>query len=227
MREYVDRFAAGNQLASAVLRLALKPPVVVLGLARGGVPVAVPVARALRAPLDVMLVRKLAAPWQPEFALGAIATGGVVVRDTSDPSLIAPEDFEAVLARQTQELERRVQAYRAARPAVQLRGSTVVLVDDGLATGYTMLAAIRSARGAGAARIVVACPVGSTNARALIAAEADDVVIPLLPSEFAAVGEWYRDFEQIDDAEVRRLLLEASRGYAASRQVTGRHDDAG
>jgi putative phosphoribosyl transferase len=174
-----------------------------------------------------MLVRKLAAPWQPEFALGAIATGGVVVRDTSDPSLITPEEFDTVLAQQTRELERREQAYRAARPAVQLRGSTVVLVDDGLATGYTMLAAVRSARAAGAVRIVVACPVGSTNARALLAAEADDVVIPLLPREFAAVGEWYRDFEQVDDAEVRRLLVEVSRGYAASREITGRRDDAG
>jgi predicted phosphoribosyltransferase len=129
MRDYVDRFTAGQQLAGAVLRLALTPPLVVLGLARGGVPVAVPVARALRAPLDVMLVRKLAAPWQPEFALGAIATGGVVVRDTSDPSLITPEEFDTVLAQQTRELERREQAYRAARPAVQLRGSTVVLVE--------------------------------------------------------------------------------------------------
>jgi predicted phosphoribosyltransferase len=227
MRDYADRLTAGRQLAQALQRLHLKPPLVVLGLARGGVPVAVPVARALHAPLDVMLVRKLAAPWQPEFALGAIAPGGVVVRDTSDPSLITPEEFEAVLAQQTHELERRGQAYRAARPEVQLRGSTVVLVDDGLATGYTMLAAVRSARGAGAARIVVACPVGSLDARALIAAEADDVMIPLLPREFSAVGEWYRDFEQVDDAEVRRLLLEASRGYAASRQITGRRDDAG
>jgi putative phosphoribosyl transferase len=207
-RPFADRRAAGRQLAAAVARLRLKTPVVVLGLPRGGIPVAVEVARALRAPLDVMLVRKVGMPGQPELALGAVATGAVTVREPRDYGGLEPgtEEFASLAERERRELVRREQLYRAGRPPLELIGKTVVLVDDGLATGATMLAAVRAARKAGAATVVAAAPVASDEAAARIGAECDELVILEIPSSLRAIGEWYLDFAQLEDSEVCELL---------------------
>jgi predicted phosphoribosyltransferase len=213
---FADRRQAGRLLAGKVCGLALPGPILVLGLPRGGVPVAHEVADALGAELDVLVVRKIGMPGQPELAIGAIAAGGIVVREPTVeqfPGLAAR--FEQLVERERPELERRERAYRGDKPPFDLRGRTVVLVDDGLATGATMLAAIRAARKAGAARVAVAAPVASDEAAALVAAEADDVAIVQTPALLLGVGAWYRDFEQVEDAEVRRLL---QREPASSRQ---------
>lgn len=205
---YADRRAAGAALAEALTRYAGRPDVLVLGLPRGGVPVAAEVARALQAPLDLLVVRKLGAPGQPELALGAIAPGGVryvdgvlVTRTGTSAAALA-----AVEAEERRELERREVAFREGRPAQALRGRTALLVDDGIATGATMIAAVRSARAGGAASVVVAAPVAPAGCSARFASIADDVVIPWEPEGFVAVGQWYRDFPQLTDAEVTRLL---------------------
>jgi len=207
-RPFTDRRAAGRQLAAAVARLRLKAPVVVLGLPRGGVPVAVEVAQALRAPLDVMLVRKVGMPGQPELALGAVASGAVTVREPRDYGGLepGPQEFAALAERERRELVRREQLYRAGRPPLELAGKTVVLVDDGLATGATMLAAVRAARKAGATTVVAAAPVASDEAAARIGAECDELVTLQIPISLRAVGEWYLDFSQVEDSEVCVLL---------------------
>jgi predicted phosphoribosyltransferase len=162
----------------------------------------------LRAPLDVIAVRKVGMPGQPELAIGAIASGNVVVREARLQSEIA--DFDAVFAQamdpEVRELARREQAYRPARGALDLRGETAILIDDGLATGSTMRAALRAARQAGAARVVVAAPVASREAVELLSGEADDVVVLHVPAWLWSIGAWYEDFAQLDDAEVARLL---------------------
>lgn len=207
---YEDRAHAGRALGRALSgrRANWREPLLVLGLPRGGVPVAVEVARALDAPLDVLVVRKVGAPGNREFALGAIAQGGVVVRDSAVGAAgwCSPEAFEAQLERERIELQRREQSFREGRLPLDLRGAAAVLVDDGLATGATMLAAVRSARLAGAARVVVAVPVASREAQQRVSAEADEVIALEVPPYFMAVGEWYQDFRQVEDAEVRRLL---------------------
>lgn len=213
-RAYRDRTEAGQELAGQVARLELAGPPVVLALPRGGVPVALPVARALRAPLDVLVVRKIGAPWQPEFALGAIASGGIVLRDAG--ALADPEVFDAVLAQERHELARRERLFRGDRAPPALAGRSVVLVDDGLATGSTMLVAVRAARAAGATEVIAAAPVGSREAAARIAAEADVTVVPSQPDPFFAVGEWYAAFPQVEDDEVRRLLAAPAAGAGAS-----------
>jgi predicted phosphoribosyltransferase len=206
--QFADRRQAGRMLAAQVAGLALQPPVRVLGLPRGGVPVAYEVARALGAELDVLVVRKIGMPGRPELAIGAIAVGGVIVREPESalylPALQAR--FDTLAERERPELERRERAYRSGRPPLDLRGCTAVLVDDGLATGATMVAAVRAARKAGAARVIVAAPVASEEAAAIVAAEADHVAIVLTPPLLRGIGAWYSDFEQLDDAEVRRLL---------------------
>ncbi len=213
MTRYADRRDAGRRLGEA-----LRPDmagrggdVIVLGLPRGGVPVAAEVARALALPVDVLLVRKVGAPGNPEFAIGAIAEGGVVVRDPriGGGGWFSEQAFEAQAGREQVELQRRAAAYRGDRAPPALSGRTALLVDDGLATGATMLAAVRAARVAGAGRVVVAVPVCSPEARALVAAEADEFMALQVPPDFAAVGEWYRRFEQVADAEVVRLLSDA------------------
>lgn len=213
MTRYADRRDAGRRLAEA-----LRPTLagraadpIVLGLPRGGVPVAAEVAQALGAPLDVLLVRKVGAPGNPEFAIGAIAEGGVVVRDprVGGSAWFSDQAFEAQAARERVELQRRAKVYRGDRAPLQLAGRTALLVDDGLATGATMLAAVRAAGRAGAARVVVAVPVCSPEAHRLVAAEADEVFALQVPPDFAAVGEWYRQFDQVTDAEVVRLLSDA------------------
>ena len=182
--------------------------VTVLALPRGGVPVGYEVALALGAPLDVFLVRKLGVPGQEELAMGAIATGGVrVVNDAVVEELgIAPDVIEAVAAREQEELERRERAYRGERPAPDVSGRVVILVDDGLATGSTMRAAARALRKLGPARIVVAVPVAPREACAALRPEADEVVCAETPESFKGVGRWYDDFSQTTDEEVRALL---------------------
>ena len=219
-RIFADRAAAGVALAQELQARLLAPPIVVLALPRGGVAVAYEVARMLDAPLDVMLVRKVGVPGQPELAMGAIASGGIVVHaaevEKSLPYLA--ESFDELAAEQRAELERRERIYRRGLPPHGLRGKTAILVDDGLATGATMLAAIRAARKAGASAIVAAAPVASRQAAALVQAEADATVMLETPPALIAIGQWYHHFEQLDDAEVCRLLERAR--TAASREKT-------
>jgi predicted phosphoribosyltransferase len=205
---FADRRAAGRELAHAVSRINLRPPAIVLGLPRGGVPVAYEVARSLRAPLDVMVVRKVGMPGQPELAIGAIASGGIILRA---PGIGAPHArFEKLAEVEGIELRRREQVYRGAAPVLDLRGFSVVLVDDGLATGATMLAAVRAARKAGARSVIVAAPVASDQAADLVGAEADEIVILKTPAYLSSIGQWYENFEQVGDAEVCALLERAA-----------------
>jgi len=207
-----DRLDAGRQLAHELSRYAGRDDVVVLALPRGGVPVGFEVARALGAPLDVFLVRKLGVPGREEFAMGAIASGGVrVLNDEAVEGLgIPPEVIEQVAERERQELARREREYRDDRPSPDVRGKVVILVDDGLATGSTMRAAVAALRGSGPGRIVVAVPVGSSETCVGLRAEADEVVCAREPDPFHSVGEWYEDFTQTTDEEVRALLGEAA-----------------
>jgi predicted phosphoribosyltransferase len=203
-----DRTDAGRQLAAGLQRYAGRDDVIVLALPRGGVPVGFEVAQALDAPLDVFLVRKLGVPGHEELAMGAIASGGVrVVNDNAVRFLdLAPEVIERAAEREGRELERRTQAYRDGRPAPAVRGRTVILVDDGLATGSTMRAAVEALRTLGPARVVVAVPVGSPDVCAAFRQVADEVVCAREPEPFYAVGAWYHDFTQTTDDEVRDLL---------------------
>lgn len=203
-----DRADAGQRLAASLAHLAGRDDVVVLGLARGGVPVAYEVAVALDAPLDVLLARKLGAPGQPELAMGAMASGGLRVlnRSVIDSLRIPPEAVEEVAAREAAELARREQAYRPDRPQLDVRGRLAVVVDDGLATGATMRAAVAALRAQSPARILAAVPVGSADTCARVAREADELVCLHSPASFHAVGEWYDDFAQVTDDEIRAVL---------------------
>lgn len=207
-RIFANRAEAGIALARELQARVLPPPVIVLAIPRGGVAVACQVARVLQAPLDVMLVRKVGLPEQPELAMGAIASGGIVVHDreiaTEFPGLA--ETFDRVAREQQRELERRERVYRRGLGPLELSGKTVILVDDGLATGSTMLAALRAARKAGGKKIIAAAPVASPQAAALVRAEADATVILEAPQALLAVGEWYQRFDQLEDDEVCRLL---------------------
>lgn len=207
MRIFRDRRDAGRALAEALADEAAKQPIV-LGLARGGVPVAAEVAAALGAPLDVFVVRKLGVPWQPELAMGAIASGGVLVRNEEVLAGFAgaEEALEQVRARERVELESRERRYRGGRAPLPVEGRPVIVVDDGLATGSSMLAAVRALRQAGAASVVVTVPVGPPDTCRRIAAVCDRLVCLEQPAWFAAVGQWYEDFAQTDDEEVAALL---------------------
>ncbi|SDQ34399.1 phosphoribosyltransferase [Quadrisphaera sp. DSM 44207] len=217
---YPDRREAGRVLAEAVRAAVGAPPgaaagCAVLGLPRGGVPVAAPVAEALGGDLDVLVVRKLGVPEQPELAMGAVAVVGSALETVRNERVlahlgIAPEVFEAVRDREVAELGRREAAYRAGRAAVPVRGRTVVLVDDGLATGATVRAAVAAVRRQGPSRVVVAVPVGSARTCEALAEVADEVVCPWTPEPFAAVGQAYRDFAAVPDERVRELLSGAS-----------------
>jgi predicted phosphoribosyltransferase len=213
-----DRSEAGRKLAVRLSAYANRPDVMVLALPRGGVPVGLEVAQALHAPLDVFLVRKLGVPGQEELAMGAIASGGVrVLNGALVRALGVPkETIAAVVDRELRELERRERAYRDERPAPDVRGRTIILVDDGLATGSTMRAAVAALRKQGPARIVVAVPVGAVETCAGLQAKADEVVCVYTPDPFYAVGAWYRDFSQTTDEEVRDLLNRAADHHTVS-----------
>src|SRR5262245_47461921 len=205
---YRDRSEAGHVLASKLARYADQPDVIVLALPRGGVPVAAEVAHALHAPLDVFLVRKLGLPGHEELAMGAIASGGVrVLNDDVICALQVSHDvIESVAEAERQELQRRESLYRGDRPPLDVAGKTVILVDDGLATGASMRAAVAALKQAGPARVVVAVPVGSVDTCAELRNSADEVVCAYMPEPFRAVGLWYEDFSQTTDEEVRELL---------------------
>lgn len=201
-----DRDEAGEALAAAVARVVAEPATV-LAIPRGGVTVAGPVARSLGAPLDVVIPRKLGAPGNPELAIGAVAPGVRVLHERAVRQLGVSMDYirrEAAL--QETEIARREAAYREGRPPAPVAGRTVVVVDDGVATGATAVAALRWARAAGASRVVFAAPVGPPAVRASLEAEADDVVLLQEPFGFLAVGEWYRIFDQVTDEEVLDVL---------------------
>jgi len=212
-RPFRDRGEGGRFLAAKLARYADRADVLVLALPRGGVPVAYEVARALGAPLDVFLVRKLGVPGHEEYAMGAIATSGVRVLNGDVVSALGiPHDvIDAIAARERQELERRERLYRGGRPPPEVRGRTVILVDDGLATGATMQAAIKALRQHKPTRIVVAVPTASPDACEQLRAQADEVVCATTPEPFHAVGLCYEDFSQTTDEEVRDLLARAER----------------
>ena len=205
---YRNRRHAGAELAAGLAHLAGRTDVVILALPRGGVPVGYEVARALGAPLDVFLVRKLGVPGRRELAMGAIASGGVRVVNAEVLQWygLTEADLDAAAREEQIELERQEQRYREARPAPAVRDHVVVLVDDGLATGSTMKAAVQAVRAQAPARVVVAVPVGAAQTCRDLGGLADEVVCPRMPRDFSAVGEWYEDFSPTSDDEVRELL---------------------
>jgi putative phosphoribosyl transferase len=206
-----DRADAGRKLAARLRPYAGRDDVLVLGLPRGGIPIAYEVARALGAPLDVFVVRKLGVPGQEELAMGAIATGGVRVvnRDVVDALHIPPDVLDRVAAQELRELERRERSYRGDRPEPHVAGKTVILVDDGLATGSTMRAAVAALRAQDPARVMVAVPVAAPSTCEELRREVDDIVCLATPEPFLAVGRFYDDFSQTTDEEVRELLAPA------------------
>lgn len=205
---FVDRHDAGRRLAAELAGQFDGTNSLVLGLPRGGVPVAYEVAKGLRAPLDVFAVRKIGLPWHPELAIGAIASGGLRVLDYDAVRMhkVSAAELEEVIEREEAELDRREQRFRGSEPPVDVAGKTVVIVDDGLATGASMLAAVRALRSRHPARIVVAVPVASSDACADMRHEADVCICLETPEPFYAVGAWYHDFSQTGDEEVRALL---------------------
>jgi putative phosphoribosyl transferase len=205
---FEDRSDAGRRLAPALVGHAGRGTAVVLGLPRGGVPVAAQVARALELPLDVYVVRKLGVPGHQELAMGAIASGGVRVLndDVIRAAAIDAETLERVTVHELSTVVEQERLFRGGRVAVELGGQTAILVDDGLATGATMRAAVAAVRAAGAPRVVVAVPVAPVETCAALRREADELVCLLTPESFVAVGAWYRDFTSVSDDEVRRLL---------------------
>ena len=205
---FQNRREAGRLLAEKLPAYANRRDVTVLALPRGGVPVAYEVACALRAPLDVFVVRKLGLPGHEELAMGAVAMGGVCVlnQELVDSLCLAPHLIDSVAARELQELERRERVYRGGRPPPDVKGRTVILVDDGLATGATMQAAIKALRELAPARIVVAVPTAPKDTCQSLRAEADEVICDITPEPFVGVGLWYADFSQTSDEEVRALL---------------------
>ncbi|HET6427554.1 MAG TPA: phosphoribosyltransferase [Phycisphaerae bacterium] len=217
MMLFEDRVDAGRKLASRLEHLAKAKPLV-LALPRGGVVVASEVARALRAPLDVIVTRKLGAPLQPEFGFGAVGPGDVRVIDRQSVRMLglSDSDVERIATRELAELARREGVYRRGRRAPNVAGKTVILVDDGAATGVTMQAAIRSVRAGGPERLVVALPVAPPDTAETLGADADEIICLATPDQFAAVGQWYRRFDQVDDDEVIDLLRRARRPAPAA-----------
>jgi predicted phosphoribosyltransferase len=211
MMQFRNRVEAGRQLAKRLSKYVNRPDVLVLALPRGGVPVGYEVAQALHAPLDVFVVRKLGVPGHEELAMGAIASGGVrVLNGSVIESLGIPDEaIEAVATREQRELERRERAYRDDRPAPDVQGRTVILVDDGIATGSTMKAAIEALRQLEARRIVVAVPTAALSTVREMQGDVDELVAVMTPADFYGVGQWYEDFSQTTDDDVRKLLESA------------------
>jgi predicted phosphoribosyltransferase len=220
-RAFSNRAEAGRQLAEKLEKYAGAKDIIVLGLPRGGVPVAYEVARRLRAPLDIFIVRKLGVPGFEELAAGAIASGGVRVLNEDVVRAIpyAEAAIEAVTVKETAELERREQIYREGRPAPGLRDKIVILVDDGLATGATMRAAVKALRQQSAAKIVVAVPVGPPDTCHELAQQADEAICLSTPPFFQAVGQYYEDFSQTSDDDVRELLAKAAQEMPQANRV--------
>lgn len=208
---FPDRTQAGRCLVEPLARYAGRSDVIVVALPRGGVPVAYEVATALKVRLDLLVVRKLGMPFHPELAMGAIAGGGVMFRndDMLRAYPVEPALFEAVVARETEELARRERAYRGDRPPLQLKDQVVILIDDGLATGATMRAAILAVRAQSPARVVVAIPVAPPETLEALYGEVDEWVCPLVPERMVSVGYWYQEFPQTSDEEVLALLRQA------------------
>lgn len=205
---FADRFEAGRLLAAQLGQYAGDHEAIVLALPRGGVPVGFEIAAALRLPLDILVVRKLGVPGQPELALGAIASGGIRVinQDVVEAFSLSPESIERISAAEEVELQRREREYRGQRPALDPRGRTVILADDGLATGSSMRAAAQALRLRRPAKIIAALPVGSPEACAALALDVDSFVCLNRPDRFQAVGQWYERFDQIADTDVQQLL---------------------
>jgi predicted phosphoribosyltransferase len=210
-----DRAEAGRRLAEKLESYAGRDDVIVLGLPRGGVPVAYEVASRLRAPLDVFIVRKLGVPGYDQLAMGAIASGGVRVVNEDVIQHVPNADMilDAVAAKESIEIERREREYRDGRPAPELRGRIVIIVDDGLATGASMRAAVAALRQRGAAKIVVAVPVGALETCREFEEEVDETICAMAPERFQAVGQYYEDFSQTTDEEVRELLAAAAQEF--------------
>ena len=225
-RRYRNRTDAGRRLAAQLEQYADRSDVIVLALPRGGVPVAFEVAEALHAPLDVFVVRKLGLPAHPELAIGAIASGGVRIVDQSALRRfgVTDEQLAAVAAGEEQELERREQQYRDARPFPDVEGRTVILIDDGLATGATMAAAATALRAGQPARLVVAVPVAAAETCQAFRGLVDEVVCGATPEPFHAVGLWYEDFSQTSDEEVSDLLARARHAQARTGAPDGRRN---
>jgi len=209
---FADRAEAGRMLATKLSVYSGREDVIVLGLPRGGVPVAAQVAHELHASLDVFVVRKLGTPWNPELAMGAVASGGVQVLDLSivKELCVTEEAIQEVAAIELRELERRERLYRGNRAPLELAGKTVILVDDGIATGSSILAAVTAIRRRQAARVVVAIPVAPASGCNAIRMEADEVISVAEPELFLAVSQWYENFSQISDDDVRMLLEQAA-----------------
>jgi putative phosphoribosyl transferase len=207
-RRFRNRSEAGRRLAAELQAYAHRSDVIVLALPRGGVPVGFEVASALQAPLDVFVVRKLGLPWHEEFAMGALASGGVRVLDDDVIRIagVSETDIQRVITVEQAELERREQQYRGARPFPDLSGKTIILVDDGLATGATMRVAVAALRKKGPARVVVAVPVAAPEVCDAFREVADEIMCVETPELFQAVGQWYDDFSQTTDSEVHALL---------------------
>lgn len=205
---FEDRREAGRVLADSLLSFSGQPGLIVLALPRGGVPVGYEVALALGVPLDVFVVRKLGVPGEEELAMGAVASGGarVLNEDVIKAFNISDAELADAVAREEAEIQRRERLYHPGREPLDVAGSAVILVDDGLATGATMRVAIAALRKLGASQVVAAAPVGAASTAQQIAAEADGIVCPFRPKSFRALGEWYLDFRQTSDEEVRRLL---------------------
>lgn len=217
---YKNRTHAGKLLAQQLSSYAQRPDVIVLGLPRGGVPVAAWVADALHAPLDVVLVRKLGVPGNEELAMGAIAGGGepVTTPEVMQMFDIPPAVVEAIAMREAKEIARRESIYREGNAKPSLKDRVVILVDDGLATGATMLAAVRAVRAESPARIVIAVPVGPSDTCMTLASEADEVICLATPHPFLSVGQWYEDFAQTTDDEVIQLLRSAKTHTSANKR---------
>ncbi len=214
-----DRAEAGKFLAPRLREFANRSDVLVLALPRGGVPVAYEVARALNAPLDVFVVRKLGAPWQPELAMGAIASGGMLVvnREVVNGLGISQGEIDRVAEAERRELEARERSYRGNRPPLEVQGRVVILADDGLATGSSMRAAAHAIEAHHPARLVIAVPVAASQTCDELRTEGHEVICAATPEPFLAVGQWYREFSQTTDDEVRDLLERAAREHQAMK----------